>query len=617
MRRWWWRWSERWPLYSVVLFVQALPLLALWGGAAFALVALMGVLGVAPPGTAGLIALLVALTGFGIQQWKYMEEEFLRRRRAVEEALKEVDKLDHYLQQREYAQALDHYRSLRAKGGRAWQSVRVQDYLEAVWEKAPRELRLFSEIWSAFRHGAPDRLTETPSSSSDEQYQKATGWAYRHLDDSWRQKITKMVDPPGKSPWRRFVPEELVQQIEEREWQSAFRCWPEITFYRQLFPPATSSIERGITYLDLAENPFSASLAEEDRGLFDSFFQPQWWEALREWCWDPLRSAVIVGPRGSGKTATAFYRAKKAFMSRKCFPVYVSFQISGSSGRRVRGAIGTVVERLPFVTSRPVVIQQGVAEVARATAYALCFYLGFKPSGFLDLDSERQAAIAFLLERYVGGETEVYYHLAGWSESGYTGEVLNAIKHKWQGIMPHPSSDIDDGTLAQVVWQACPSGFGGVLILADVRARSVGAAHTGDWEQVVRELLRVFDCYTRAGAAVYLFLPDEHTRRVLRGHSIEPFKLRWRRDDLLGLLERRLSKVDRDSGGGEQILRSWCDPEVFREEMLDISTWLIHGVNTPRELIGRVQQLLAHIGRTQSRLSRAELRQILGAYPER
>ncbi len=294
--RWaYWRSAYSWPLTVIGQFLRALLLLGLWllvGSCIvrFLLPYLLPGVQLADKETIALLGtLLTALIGFGIQQWRGLEEEKQRESQKREEALTAIDELTSLIRDNP-SEGARRYLEFKAKGG-VWQSGQVRARLDEIWEKnAPRELKTAV----ALMEGSPLKKVE-------ESEIRALLWAYTHLDDDWRCRAADVLHREGVS---------TPQQ--ERLWLSLLR----------IHPTSSADVDwdrmRGLWQLGLERNPFGAEKAEADPlFLLEVRTYPSWWSKVT-----PIQSGLFVAEHGGGRTTMALLLAHDLLQSKEAFPVY-------------------------------------------------------------------------------------------------------------------------------------------------------------------------------------------------------------------------------------------------------------------------------------------------------
>ncbi len=342
--RWaYWRSSESWPLTMIGQFIRALLLLGLWllvGSCIvrFLLPYLLPGVQLADKETIALLGtLLTALIGFGIQQWRGLEEEKQRESQKREEALTVIDELTSLIRDNP-SEGARRYLEFKAKGG-VWQSGQVRARLDEIWEKnAPRELKTAV----ALMEGSPLKEVE------ESEIRDALLWAYTHLDDDWRCRAADVLHRVGVS---------TPQQ--ERLWLSLLR----------IHPTSSADVDwdrmRGLRQLGLERNPFGAEKAEADPlFLLEVRTYPSWWSKVT-----PIQSGLFVAEYGGGRTTMALLLAHDLLQSKEAFPVYW----------------------------KPASVEMSPNHLVQAIAQALVNYIALRPSVYISSAHSARTAIARLL----------------------------------------------------------------------------------------------------------------------------------------------------------------------------------------------------------------------------
>jgi hypothetical protein len=293
---------------------------------------------------------------------------------------------------------------------------------------------------------------------------------------------------------------------------------------------------------------------------------------------------LIAGAPGSGKTATALLLAYEGLRDRDAFPIYYPVTWGEAS-------------LLPSLQ---------LDKIAQVYVRTLLGYLASTPRAFLEQKGACKAAIAHLLARYIGNDTylALRLHQAGLPHMGDGARILREIESLIQG--GSFQKPLADDELLVLLGGACPYGFRYMMLLLDVQERaSVGEVVSSD--ACLRRLIGLIDILARIGIFVKAFLPDVTLDRLGGQLSVKPLLLEWSDSDLLGLLERRLTRLGIDS------LAAWCDPEA---RALSPDSWLVSAAQgTPGGLIRKGNELLRCIGQNHRHLTAQDLDDILGSLP--
>ena len=574
LQRTWWRWSERWPVSSVVVFVKALPLLALWLFAAFAVFyrLLFPLMGPGEETFTLLVALVAALVGFGLQQWKSLTEEESNRRQRRQKAIEEIESLGSLLRS-DLSAAARRYMELSARGGGVWKSGQVQHALQELWKTtAPTELRCTVELLSCLEDS--ERFFSSVKSVGPEHSGDVLLWAVEQLDDEWRQKASNGVSLLVQQPeYRQYITGAVLQAIEQRPWRAILQAWSHVSLWRGFPPAADPELARGLRYLGLKSNPFGSGQAETDTLLRKSRIAPPWLEDLHG-----PRSALLVGGPGSGKTATALLLAYDNLQRHDAFPVYYP--------------------------ATPDALR--LDDLAQVLAQTLPRYLVIVPAGFLKRAVAGRSAIAHLLARYVSPNLALCFHQAGLPSTGED-KLLREIEDLTHGCSFQ--KPLTDNELLALLSEARPRGFQYTIMLLDVQRQTDEGENTSS-EQCLQSLLDLSDALARVCVFIKIFLPDTFQKSLRRAQlPLEPTQLQWSNDDLFRLLKNRLKQF------GDETLVAWCDP---REGYLSPDSRLVRAAQgTPGGLIRKGNELLRRIGQTQHRLTVDDLDDVLGYYPLR
>jgi len=312
--------------------------------------------------------LLTALIGFGIQQWKGLEEEEQRRRQRREEALTAIEDFASLVRNNP-SEGARQYIDLKNRGG-IWQSGQVRAALEETWEKsAPKELRTVVTVIES--PGAKDK--------KEPEVKDALLWAYRNLDEDWRCRVAEVLYQKG-----------LGTPQQERLWLSSLKLDPSAaTGY------ADWDRVRGLFVLGLDRHPFGLEKSEADPlFLLEVRTFPSWWNKV-----DSVESGLFVAESGGGRTATALLLTYDFLQSKAAFPVYWRFHQTEAT----------------------------VLSLACIVAQALVDYIAIRPSSFTNSAHSARTAITRLLIGCLEDPLRAFRR-AGLPTAGEGEKVLREIK---------------------------------------------------------------------------------------------------------------------------------------------------------------------------------------------
>jgi hypothetical protein len=598
-RRWWWDHANGWLLTMLIRFVKALVILVLWLLVAWGifyliLLPVLDRLEVAAKETIALLgALLTALIGFVIQQWKGMEEEERERQRRREEALAEVASLGTVLQHGEFDEAVKRYKDLCNRTQPPWRDRTVRGELEAVWQKeAPSELQEWVRLCNL-----PDTKLMQDLSSRATEMTKAILWAFKNLRVDGRkapeqlkrlleseetEKVLQAVegilagdengvillrDPILNDSFKKLADrstiQELVLRIQavRRQPSASFTLWQE-----EERPIDSPEIAHGAEMLGLRLNPFGPERAELDPLLKEYGIRPdRLWDQIRG-----ARSVAVFGPPGSGKTALALLLAYDCGdppadpREKGAFPVYNVFWPGGAEGE-----------------GRP-----ALDWVARGGAETLLQVVAGKPHGFAALDPVGQAACAFLWCYSLGAASPEdlipHFQRAGAPDAP---ALLESVRTVMGGA--RLGSQPDEITLLDLLGKARPTGYTCTYVLVDLETESGSG-----WAQPALDLVQSLLDYTihleMRKVYVKLFLP-ERLRHFLGDHlPIEVVHLEWEREDLAEMLKSRLVHI-----GLSSLAQVYSDPDNVCP---DPDGRLVEAAKgSPRRLVRLGNEMLARV----------------------
>ena len=362
----WWRWSEDWPLASVLVFVKALPLLGLWLLIAYVVYTLLET-ATGQSSTALIGTLITTLAGFGIQQWKMISSDEEERRKRLRDAMNEIEDWWRLLQD-DYSKGARRYLSLSRRNDRVWKKERIQSELNEAWQTiAPADLRDAVRLLACVDEA--ERFKKIAGETEESRPAHVLEWTLENLDDDWRQKTWQGFLSLSNLPaYAIHIDGRRLQQAQQRQWVQILRCSPQISLWHRLPPTPDMALASGLCYVGLQVPPFGNAVAETDSALLKTRISPNWWKDIHL-----LETALYTGDKGAGKTATALWMAYDARTAdQPAFPVYW------------RGT----PDQLQFEA------------LARSLAHTLLHYLAVTPEDFLKSSIGRKASMAHLLGRY-------------------------------------------------------------------------------------------------------------------------------------------------------------------------------------------------------------------------
>lgn len=583
VRRGWWHWLDYWPLSSVVVFLKALLLLALWLVVVFVVFDLIISPRIQVPGkeTVSLLAALItALLGFGVQQWKSQTEEEFKRKQQQNSALKEIRKLSSEFRD-SLSEGARRYLELSTRSGRVWKSGRIQTALEEEWDaiRPPAlqdSLRLLSDdlderhFFDVVRNVGVQRSVEVLE------------WTYKQLDDGWRRKaIDRLLLLSQKSQCRRYISDDMSRVLDETHRCAVLRVWPHLSLWRDFRQSIDPGVAEGLRYFGRDISPFGSGQAETDALLLAPQIrvEPSWFDTLQKPGYE-----LLVGSSGSGKTASALLmiydtlREQVELRKKDAFPIY-----------------------FPTVSIAP-----ELNEIASVLAWTLLYYLAAFPTDFLQCSIDRRSAISHLLVHYVRPNFTLRFHQAGLPRSDEGGRLLKEIESLTQKSVFQET--LIDCELAALLGHARPSSFRYTIVLLDVQDQAKREL-TGEG---ISTFLDLSDTLARSGVFVKGLLPNHFTGKSLIQFPIETKEAKWSEGLLSQLLNNYLKCFGDDS------LAAWCDRKELRSRDLDTESpsspdqRLVRAAGgTPGGLIRRGNDLLRRIGQRQRLLTARDLDEIL------
>ncbi len=582
----WWRWSERWPLSSIIIFIKALLLLALWLAVALLVFDVIISPRIQAPEekTLSLLGVLItALIGFGVQQWKSQTEEAAKRKQEVKVALQEVSGLSPAFRDN-LSDGARLYLELSTRGGGVWKTSRVQSALEEE-----RNVIKPTELQDALRlfklAPSDERFFREAETIGYQRSVEALEWVYKELDDVWRKEASdKLIFLSQQPEYRGYITADTLRDLEEAYQWATLRLWPHLSLWRNFPPSVDPGVAKGLEYFGREDPPFGSGQAETDTLLLTRpvTVPLPWRESLQE-----PRPTLLIGPSGSGKTALALLTVYNSFReqegsSKRGFPIY-----------------------FPLTSSIP-----ELDEVAKVTAKTLLYHLAAVPSAFLKRSTDKRGGIAHLLARYAQPNLALRFYQAGLPRGGKGNKLLEEIENLTQ--KSSFQEQLTDSGVLTLLSQARPRSFRYSIILLDVQEQA-GKELTGP---EVGTLINLSDELARNGVFVKSFLPDVRpVREQIDQSSTAVVELEWPDALLFELLENYLRHFGDDS------LAAWCDPELKgeslkREDPSSPDSRLVRAAGgTPRGLIRKGNELLRRIGQKGQVLEAQDLDDILGPLP--
>ncbi len=587
LRRLWWYLSERWPVSQVVVFIKALLLLCLWLLTAWAMFRYLLsplISGSETEKTTAplLVALVTALVGFGVQQWKSQENIEQEKREKRNEARSEISRLSD-LVNKDFSEASRYYLDLTQRSGAAWRNSRVRDALEETWNStAPAVMRdavglLDFSLDEKRFHRTIERL-------GIERAEQAIKWTLEgRLDSEWQQWASNKIISLANTPkYGKHFNADILRIAEQHYWRAVLRSYPHISLWRGFPLSIDPQVSAGLHCLkdDYQGNLFGSRQAETDTLLLKRRIDLPCLEDLRG-----PRPALIVGGPGSGKTATALLMA------------YDALRVTG------QGDVFPIYYPASLYTIR-------LDRVAQVISKTLLHYLAVSPSGFLRQNAAGKAAMANLLTLYHRDLT-LRFHLAGLPSSGAGAEVCHEIEQLIQdGMLQRPLSD---ERMLSLLSRAFPDGFRYTMLLLDVQEMT-GDEDGENIKAHLKATSDLSDALARVGIFVKMFLPRTLREHLPGGNKLfaPPVELQWLRDDMGALLKKYIEPL------GNVTLAEWCDSkDLTEQDWQHVDDRLFQAAQyTPRGLIRKGNELLRRIGQTQQRLTADDLNKILGPLPE-
>lgn len=564
----WWRWSEDWPLNSMIIFVKALPLLGLWLLVAYSVYNLLENATGQPAALIG--TLVTTLVGFGIQQWKMLSSAEERRERDFRDARDEIEQWRQSLQN-DFSQGARRYLKLSTQKGAIWKKERIRSELDEAWQStAPAELRDAVALLACIDNA--DRFGRIAHKMEESQPAHVLEWTLENLDDDWRQKVW-----PGflllSLRYRSYIDGRRLLQAQLRQWIQILRHWPQVSLWHGFPPILDTCLARGLNYLGLGIPPFSNAVAESDPILLKTRITPSWWKDIRL-----PETALYLGKQGTGKTATALWMTRESLVAEiPVFPVYWR---------------GTPAQ-LEFEA------------LTKALVHTLLYYLAVNPKSFLKSPIGRKVSISNVLDRYFAPRLEYHFHRAGVPEAGEGAQMMQEIERLAQSAPA--DAPLLENEILTLLRQARPQPFDATLMLLDLQSTP---KDPHEWGKRISTWCNRLE---NAGVFIKVFMPilqASATTILTESLDIPCYDLTFSPVNLGAILEQRLQH------SGESELLNWCD-SVIRPSLPDLDAWIVHAAQgRPGRMFRLGNDLIRRIGHKQALLTREDLVDILGSPPE-
>ncbi len=557
-----WRHGDTWWGLAAPLFIRGVLLLLAWITVAFIFIWLPLMLlfyRVLPKqlvgdlSTISYLALIPALVGFAVQQWKFIDEELKKWREEERREIREqIENISQACKRGNFDDAAYLYLTLQAE---KHITRRAKYLLEKTWTNTcPRELVCTVDILKALPDNA--EFNRTIETIGKNEALNALVWAYENMGERFRARI---VEAKLRLDTQTFKTEYL--------WPIFVHIYRKYVGLEGTCEDYAIFVKRGLRYLGLEKNPFLSLKAEHEilttgregsKWTAQEYVSPRWWDRVQSEC-----PGVFYIRAGGGKTATCLYFANETLkkVSRlpdevDPFPVYWRIHP-------------------PSESSSP---RSLVPSLARVVTETLARYISAQPTAFQHLEPTGQDSFVRLLRLCAKnanmGCAADFMRYIGLVPIGDGEEVLRRIS-EWEKSLPTRDDHEDD----DVVFFLQRLGVK-IHVFADGQGK--WSANDISALEDLTEQMRGSNICLRA-----FVTPQNHVPDILS----------WDANELSELLKRRLRIV------GDENIDMW-----FKEQDPSPTEKVITAAQgSPGRLVDICRRLLMRIGKKQDLLTMDEL----------
>lgn len=532
--------------------------------------------------------LLTAIAGFGLQQWKVLNDEEQHYRVGQEETT--YSRLQESLKDERYQRAFEIY----------------QNYAKEVETTSPRIKGLFDD------HILPQKLRKEIKEKLDQMdFQKAIDLYLEYskgnvmgIESIWDDEVSRKFSELLINNFRAM--QEMYQILDrdslltskiKKLWsireeyyfddkgisvsllRQLLKPWPELIIYGVNHKRQERAGEKkGMDIVGMNMNPFGSEKVEEDflfPGAPDFIFKrrilneaenerlPSVFEEMNDTFCLAIEQSVsesqfFIGAPGSGKTAYALLLAGRSFFfNQKTIPIYCKISIRDS-----------------------------VETLLRHIIESLLNYYVTNPNEFLKQDVERKSGVAALFSNYLANGSELMFrlNLSGLSSDTMSEEFQRQLMKLVKSARFIKLTYSDS---AHLLLQSFPKEYKGIMFLFDYQDAPVKLPERN--KNIIQFMLQL----QKGGGVLKVFsTPSAFSIAVIEQLMLPVVEIKWSFDKLKDVLRTRL---ENSNAKGVSFL---FDPSL-RQVAQDL---VLKSVDTPGDLIRKGNEILSYIGQNNKKI---------------